>query len=1733
MRAVWGKAITTRAELEAIADDPAGTYALGADIDLGGEPWTPLCQGEYTPFTGTIYGNGHTISNLTVETSDARAGLFGGLGAGATIADLNLANPVVRGANCVGTLAGYVEGATIGGCTVSGADVTATSERAGCFVGQIVGDTSVSRCSITGTIAGEARYVGGFVGSAEGSAAIEKCYALGSVTGTGGEGFGGFVGYAAGDSVSISECFACGAVAASGRNSVGGFAGYVYDSPSVSDCYALADVTGASYVGGFAGQLNYCNTAFERCYAAGSTIGSSEAGGFAGRQYRGSPSFTDCFRIADGLADVGAADLVGIDALDAAGFLDADNFGAYLDTGKWTQTDGLTQPYFAWGLVDGKMTLSGTIAGTGDGSIAGLGAYAPGTLVQISAVPSGSVFLGWTGNAPYADASAQTTAVPLDNFRIVTAEFGALVSTREQLAAIASELDGSYALGADIDISDGDWTPLGNNSTPFTGSLYAQGHKITGLRVAGTSDYAGLFRCVKDATLDGIHLEGVSVSGRQYTGALAGDVQGATTIRNCSAEGVVTNTYGYAGLLVGRVYGSGTTFDHCAATGTVVAASQDTGGLVGSVYYYPATFADCDADVFVTGTSGGNKGGFIGSVKDGSASATFARCAASGDLVATNNSSNVGGFIGYANKPVSFEDCSAAGDVSGRGSTGGFAGKTESAVATYVRCSASGTVVNWSSSYAGGFIGYAGGQDSRFEDCAALGPLVNSTSSQTGGFAGYTGGSGIVFADCSAAGDVRSTSSQTGGFVGYVGASNVLERCVAEGAVSGTSQTGGFVGQANGDRSQYLSCVANGSVAGTGNQAGGFVGQIGSTGLRFAQCSALGGVSDPAYSYVGGFVGQVSNSNDLWRCMCAGAAVGKQYVGGFAGYQYGGNTAIRECFALGDATALNAGDAYAGGFAGDLYSTTFLSDSYCLGTVRGQQKAGGFAGRNYYAATTITRCYAAGVVDCAGTYAGAFLGYAQSVPTFADCAVLAGGFHAIGSNTAGTSTENANVAERDAAGMKDSDNFQTWLAIDDADGSVWTQQNGVTQPYLAWSAPGGKLIVYSSVGGSARGEIEGAGEYAPGATATVTAVPDGGFFVTWTGSTPYADPSSPTTTIALDNHRVAAVQFGKLITTADELDAVRNDLGGIYGLGADIDLLGRQWTPLGDNSKKFTGKFYGFGHEVMNLVATNSPNNSYKGLFGYTDGAVLDGVTVSGTAKGNSGYYYVGGLVGRADATSIANCHATATVEGGRYVGGLVGGVNNGTSILGCSAAGTVKATGNYAYAGGLVGGSDSGTFEIRDCVSSAEVTSTAQYLGGFIGYVTGNGASVISGCRADGYVGGNGSVGGFVGYVSAPMTISDCVARGDVRSTGANYGGFVGYIQNSDAVIKDCWCSGAVWGTGGTIGSFIGYKRSGTIQNCQIYAYGAGPRPFCGSDGTFEGGSLTASQIDVLTAGWPAVKLHVHGAWKIRTAEDLANVSTNLTGIYVLANDIDLGGATISPIGQSTAFSGEFYGQNHRIYNFVVNSTEHYTGLFGQISGGRVSGVVAEGTVTGGWTGSGSDTGTGGFVGKLVSQSLVDGCSFEGAVTNATTYNVGGFVGRTEGSPVILRSCFTGRVVHEANGSGDAGGFAGDHNGGYVMDCYAIADVEAGNNRYAAGKGPATTGARSPDTPRPATSRNPTTTPARRRSSRSTTRPTRASRRSPRRRCCTPRTSRSSTSTGRGSSTRARRRRIYRPSWL
>ncbi|MBQ6924316.1 MAG: hypothetical protein IJQ73_06725, partial [Kiritimatiellae bacterium] len=663
-----------------------------------------------------------------------------------------------------------------------------------------------------------------------------------------------------------------------------------------------------------------------------------------------------------------------------------------------------------------------------------------------------------------------------------------------------------------------------------------------------------------------------------------------------------------------------------------------------------------------------------------------------------------------------------------------------------------------------------------------------------------------------------------------------------------------------------------------------------------------------------------------------------------------------------------------------------------------------------------------------------FAGYLQNAPAFADCAVLRGdgdaAVHALGTSAAGASAENAAIAEYDAAGMKNAANFNAWLALR-ADGNVavWSQADGVTQPHLAWSAPGGDLTVYASVAGG--GEVEGAGEYAPGATATVTAISDDGFFVRWTGSTPYADPTAQTTTIPLDNHRVAAVQLGKLITTADELDAVRDDLAGFYGLGADIDLTGLDWTPLGNSSAKFTGTFYGFGHAVMNLTCTNNPSNSgsdCRGLFGRVAGATLDGIV-------------------------LTNCD----VAGYQYVGALAGRIDDGTVIAGCSASGKVQAS--NAYAGGLVGACDDGAITIRDSDSAVETTGGSN-VGGFIGRVNGDGASTISECRADGFVSGGGRVGGFIGNLSAPAVIADCAARGDVKSTGDNLGGFIGYLGNASATNANCWASGAVWGTGDTCGSFAGNCPSGTIAtNCAVSASANGARQFCGGSAALTGCALTDSEVAQRSMGWPEVAKRSNSECltRITTAEQLRAITNHLDGAYALAADIDLGGAAWTPIGTaSSGFTGEFYGNNHVISNFTVSAAAPCAGLFGNIAGGRVEGVQAFGSVTS------TSSHAGGFAGRICLRSLVRGCSFVGSVSGSST-QLGGFAGHLSDAPSVFECCAVGAVSTTADsGDGYVGGFVGQQNGGgFIADSYARVAVDAGAAGYAGGFAGGSTGSK------------------------------------------------------------------------
>ncbi|OXS61588.1 hypothetical protein B1A99_02910 [Cohnella sp. CIP 111063] len=172
--------------LNAMRNNLEGHYALGADIDMtlysGGAGWEPVGTGGHlsNAFSGTFNGNGHTISNLKMDTTAGAVGLFG-VTSNAAIRNIGLIDVDIVG-----------NGAT---------------SNVGGLVGYTVG-TTIENVYVTGTVKGADR-VGGLAGYALGvtvaPSRIRASYVSVNVIGPGE--VGGLVGRADGDGLSITESF--------------------------------------------------------------------------------------------------------------------------------------------------------------------------------------------------------------------------------------------------------------------------------------------------------------------------------------------------------------------------------------------------------------------------------------------------------------------------------------------------------------------------------------------------------------------------------------------------------------------------------------------------------------------------------------------------------------------------------------------------------------------------------------------------------------------------------------------------------------------------------------------------------------------------------------------------------------------------------------------------------------------------------------------------------------------------------------------------------------------------------------------------------------------------------------------------------------------------------------------------------------------------------------------------------------------------------------------------------------------------------------------------------------------------------------------------------------------------------------------------------------------------------------------------------------------------------------
>ncbi|MCD8295761.1 MAG: hypothetical protein LUE27_11070, partial [Clostridia bacterium] len=148
------------------------------------------------------------------------------------------------------------------------------------------------------------------------------------------------------------------------------------------------------------------------------------------------------------------------------------------------------------------------------------------------------------------------------------------VSTAAELAGLAAYVNGDYdstttvdstlseveiTLDADINLSDEDWTPIGENGQPFSGTFDGNNCTISNLNVEGTSD-TGLFGYIDNDVIKDVTIENATVAGTGSVGVLAGQLDNNSGATGCVISGITIkgliqiSGYTKVGVLAGSAY---------------------------------------------------------------------------------------------------------------------------------------------------------------------------------------------------------------------------------------------------------------------------------------------------------------------------------------------------------------------------------------------------------------------------------------------------------------------------------------------------------------------------------------------------------------------------------------------------------------------------------------------------------------------------------------------------------------------------------------------------------------------------------------------------------------------------------------------------------------------------------------------------------------------------------------------------------------------------------------------------------------------------------------------------------------------------------------------------------------------------------------------------------------------------------------------------------------------------
>lgn len=807
-----------------------------------------------------------------------------------------------------------------------------------------------------------------------------------------------------------------------------------------------------------------------------------------------------------------------------------------------------------------------------------------------------------------------------------------LITTPIQLQAMNLDLAGHYALANDLDMTGiGGWTPIGSESTRFTGVFDGLGHPIANLTInQPANQYVGLFGS-SQGLLNNVHLDNLSVTGLGYVGGLTGMNWG--TVANSEVQGAITGGSGANAVAIGGLIG---------ASGTV----RTSGGIAGLI-------RDSYTIVTVVGGDGaGGLGGLVGSnYSDISNSFTV------GSVTGGNGSSGIGGLVGSSsgatmNFPTISHSYAAVTVKAGDNSSyvGGLAGDSLSRIVDGSSARGSVTAGN-NSSNVGGLVGRnVGLVDASF----AIGPVtVGNGALWVGGLAGYNMG-GIRNSYSVATVTAGTGATWIGGLVGANEAggpsfSTSISNSFSQSTVNVGSDSegiGGVAGRnADGAIIDHTPWFADVS-AGTGTiYVGGLVGL--NAGVIRNASYANGRVDAATSSEIGGLVGQNNPTGTIDGVWAAGPVSGDGFVGGLVGYNYG---AITNSYASVQVQGNNG----VGGLVGNNFGGT-IGSSYALGTVTGGSDVGGLVGVNNVfgsatgsVADSFTQTFVTGMLNVGGLI-GRNFGTISGSHTTGGSVTAGNGGEAVGgvvgfnsgsiTNSYNTATVQSGTSSLNVGGLSGTNE----AGIGVIDGSY----------NLASVSAGANSMNIGGLVGISAGSVTNS--YASGASVTSG---DGSFGVGGLAGCNCA--GFHTLNGSIDNsYSIVSVSAGAGSTA----------VGGLVGIVQTGATVSRSWasSPVtaGDNSA------------------------SLGGLAGQNSGAITTSAAFGSVAGGN-GAHYIGGFVGYNLNGAISDSIAQGNVSGGSNsydLGSLVG-FNENSTITNSTGTGTVTAGPGSFNVGGQVGAS-------------------------------------------------------------------------------------------------------------------------------------------------------------------------------------------------------------------------------------------------------------------------------------------------------------------------------------------------------------------------------------------------------------------------------------------------------------